>query len=76
MFIYILCVIGHAVILLLSVYWLRVLTKPGLRRMVVFAPAGDAGSRNGFTFGTDMGRAVVPAAAPSAAAQQVAKKAR
>jgi hypothetical protein len=56
-FIYLMCVIGHGVILLLSFYWLMVLTKPGLKRMLVFVPipknkkAGES-----FTFGSDMGR--------------------
>jgi hypothetical protein len=60
-FIYSLCVLGHGVIMLLSLYWLKVLTKPGLGRMLVFSPLAqkrDAGGKAAaFTFGTDMGRA-------------------
>ena len=51
------CVVGHAVILLLSLYWLKVLTKPGLSRMLVFSPSPKKAGGS-FTFGTDMGRAV------------------
>ena len=56
-FIYALCVLGHGVILLLSLYWLKVLTKPGLQRMLVFTPSPKKTGGGGFTFGTDMGRA-------------------
>ena len=48
-------------ILLLSLYWLKVLTKPGLGRMLTFVPPlkkpAAKGKAAGFTFGTDMGRA-------------------
>jgi hypothetical protein len=59
-FIYIVCVAGHAVIMALSLYWLSVLTKGGLARMLVYVPQkkSRAGS---FTFGTDMGRSPVDA---------------
>jgi hypothetical protein len=56
-FIYTMCVLGHAVIMLLSLYWLHVLTKPGVKRMLVFSPPKNKGKKGAFTFGTDMGRA-------------------
>jgi len=60
-FIYFMCVVGHAVILVLSLYWLKVLTKPGLKRMFVFSPQPKkVGANGGFTFGTDMGRSERP----------------
>jgi len=56
-FIYSMCVLGHAVIMLLSLYWLHVLTKPGMKRMLVFTPPKNKDKKGVFTFGTDMGRA-------------------
>jgi len=55
-FIYGTCVLGHGVILALSLFWLRVLLKNGLRGLLVFRvdPAKVAGFS---TFGSDMGRA-------------------
>mmetsp|Transcript_83335 Transcript_83335/g.162166 ORF Transcript_83335/g.162166 Transcript_83335/m.162166 type:complete len:127 (-) Transcript_83335:478-858(-) len=57
-FIYLMCVVGHTVILLLSLYWFVVLTKPGLKRMAVFVPfpKNKKEPGNSFTFGADMGR--------------------
>jgi hypothetical protein len=54
-FIYIVCVAGHAVIMVLSMYWLKVLTRGGLSRMLTYVPPAKK-SRGSFTFGTDMGR--------------------
>lgn len=54
-FIYAMCVTGHAVILLLSLYWLHVLTKAGMKRMLIFVPQKKPAG-GGFTFGADMGR--------------------
>lgn len=54
-FLYSLIVLGHTVILLLSVYWLKVLCKGGLKSLLTFKKPSEP--RNGkFTFGTDMGR--------------------
>lgn len=55
-FVYYAIVMGHILILLLSLYWLKVLTKPGLQRMLEFTPAPKRLKGATFTFGTDMGR--------------------
>ena len=51
-------VMGHLIILLLSVYWLRVLCKGGLRSLMTFVPQPKDKRRGsgGFQFGTDLGR--------------------
>jgi hypothetical protein len=54
-FIYIVCVAGHTIIMLLSMYWLNVLTKSGISRMLYFVPPKKK-ARGSFQFGTDMGR--------------------
>lgn len=55
-FIYSMCVLGHGVILLLSLYWLKVLCGGGLKALLTFKPRPKGANKGGFTFGTDMGR--------------------
>lgn len=61
-FIYTLAVLGHVIILLLTLYWLKVLCRGGLKSLLVFKKPEKKGGK--FTFGTDMGRAEKKAAQP------------
>lgn len=54
-FLFISCIAGHLIILLLSCYWLKALTKGGLSNMFYFTPPKNK-SKGAFTFGSDMGR--------------------
>jgi len=57
-FVYTLCILGHAVILLLSLYWLKVLCGGGVKNLLKFKKKKSAKGK--FTFGTDMGREKTP----------------
>ena len=55
-FIYLVCIAGHVIILLLSLYWLKVLCRGGIKGMMTFKPRKRNLEKGSFTFGTDMGR--------------------
>ena len=65
------CLVGHAVILLLSIYWLKVLTRKGLQQMLVFVYRPK---RKGYTFGADMGRSTATKHEPTKNAQMASQR--
>mmetsp|Transcript_14542 Transcript_14542/g.19388 ORF Transcript_14542/g.19388 Transcript_14542/m.19388 type:complete len:160 (+) Transcript_14542:30-509(+) len=55
-FIFFIGMLGHFVILLLTLYWLKVLCRGAPKSWLVFTPPPNRKKDGGFTFGNDMGR--------------------